>query len=446
MGFYPKRVSVAAKMSPYRYCKTSCQQAHWRLRQRQARLEAKPTVFCQHCGGRLPKEYRPGRPRRYCSPSHAEAAANKRRPTAPTPALASLEAAAKSAAQAAQEAWAAVEQKASKATAARSAVEEVHKSRQDALARAEEALAREIHEAEEEHSERLETTKTALDQAEDDLAQAERDHLQLLEMKTTALAQASAALEEARKREGENLDLEKADLIKRNDLEEGGWRARRKARNRAAARMDEIEENTQALIEDAVTLESQVVVAAEEALATVDVQAFATETEAAAKAKAAFDEAQQAPMRDVGDYRLGVQRRRDALERFAERLGLVRKLYDAFEHWKQTQQDQDYQAAEEILERVSAHASADLEYKAQEAERRHARFQGEAEKQAAAAEQATGLLNREKRRLSRRALAARRRRAREAGVELVELEDTHPQETPRAVYPDWHHLAGQEIL
>ena len=421
MGFYPKRVSVAAKMSPYRYCKVSCQQAHWRLRQRQARLDAKPTVFCLHCGDRLPKEYRPGRPRRYCSPSHAEAAANKRRPSAQTPAVSSLEAAAKSTVEEAQAAWAVAEPAAAKATAARREVEAEHNSRQDALAMAEDDLASEIHEAEEEHSERLETTQTAL-------------------------AQASAALEEARKREGENLDLEKADLVKGNDLEEGGWRARRKARNRAAARMDEIEENTQALIEDAVTLESQVVVAAEEALATVDVQAFATETEAAAKAKAAFDEAQQAPMRDVGDYRLGVQRRRDALERFAERLGLVRKLYDAFEHWKQTQQDQDYQAAEEILERVSAHASADLEYKAQEAERRHARFQGEAEKQADAAEQATGLLNREKRRLSRRALAARRRRAREAGVELVELEDTHPQETPRAVYPDWHHLAGQEIL
>ena len=138
-----------------------------------------------------------------------------------------------------------------------------------------------------------------------------------------------------------------------------------------------------------------------------------------------------------------VQKRRDVLERFAERLGLVGELYDAHEHWKQTQEDQDYKATEESLERVVAHASADLEYKAQEAERRHAWFQGKAETKAAAAEQATGLMNKEKRRLAHRALAARRRRARGAGVELPEDED-NPQETPR-VYPEWHHLAGQEI-
>ena len=304
MGYYPKRVSVAAKMSPYRYCKTSCQQAHWRHRQRQARLEAKPTVFCLYCGDRLPKEYRPGRPRRYCSPSHAEAAANKRRPTSPTPAVAGLEAAARSAAQAAQEAWAAVEPEASKATAARREVDDAHKSLQDALARAEESLARETREAEEEHWQFLESKRAPLDQAEEALAQADRDHHQLLELKTAALAQAKAALEEARKREGENLALEKTELVKRNDLEEeGGWLARRKARNRAAARLDEIEANTQALVEDAVTFESQVVVAAEEDLATVGDQAFATETKAVAKAKAAFDQAQQAPMREVEDYR-----------------------------------------------------------------------------------------------------------------------------------------------
>ena len=439
MGFYPKRVSVAAKMSPYRYCKPQCQQAHWRLRQRQARLDAKPTVFCLHCGDRLPKEYRPGRPRRYCSPSHAEAAANKRRPSAQTPAVSSLEAAAKSAVEEAQAAWAVAEPAAAKATAARREVEAEHNSRQDALAMAEDDLASEIHEAEEEHSERLETTKTAMDQAEAALAQAESAHLQLLEMKTKALAQAKAALDDARKREEDVLALEKTELVKGNDLKEGGWRERRKARNRAAARMDEIGGNTQALIEDAVTLESQAAVEAEEDLATVEVKAFATETEAAAKAKAAFQRA-QAPMRDVD--REAVLRRRGALRAFDERLGLVRELFDAEAHWQQTRQPQDWLDAKEIYDRVEAKTSAHMEYQAQKAERIHALVQEKAEKKAAVAEQATGLLSREKRRLARRALAARRRRALGAGVELPE---DNPQETPR-YYPDWHHQAGQEII
>ena len=320
-----------------------------------------------------------------------------------------------------------MEEKAAKATAARSAVEEVHKSRQDALARAEESLARETREAEEEHRQFLESKRAPLDQAEEALAQADRDHRQLLELKTAALAQAKAALEEARKREGENLALEKTELVKRNDLEEeGGWLARRKARNRAAARLDEIEANTQALVEDAVTFESQVVVAAEEDLATVGDQAFATETKAVAKAKAAFDQAQQAPMREVEDYRFRLEIRRSELRSFDNRLVQVRRLYDAHEHWKQTRQDQDWLEAEKIAEQVKADASAKLEFQAQEVERLSDRLKGTAELQAAAAEQATGLLNREKRRLARRALAARRRRAREAGVELVEPEDTHP--------------------
>ena len=87
VGFYPKRVSVAAKMSPYKFCSPQCQQAHWRQRRRRI---PRPPTFCGHCGNIMPREDRPGRPRRYCSPSHQQAAANRRRPGG-SPTIAVLE-------------------------------------------------------------------------------------------------------------------------------------------------------------------------------------------------------------------------------------------------------------------------------------------------------------------------------------------------------------------
>ena len=77
VGFYPRRVSVVAKMSRYKFCSPQCQQAHWRQRRR---LRPRPPTYCGHCDNIIPREDRPGRPRRYCSPSHQQAAANKRRP------------------------------------------------------------------------------------------------------------------------------------------------------------------------------------------------------------------------------------------------------------------------------------------------------------------------------------------------------------------------------
>ena len=116
LGYYPARIAVRQKLSPYRFCRPAHQQSHWRKRQREARLAAAPARFCPLCGRAIPPEDRPGRPRRYCSPEHAAAAANKRRlPAAPAKDLAD---AARNADRAAQEARAEVEAAAERAQAA----------------------------------------------------------------------------------------------------------------------------------------------------------------------------------------------------------------------------------------------------------------------------------------------------------------------------------------
>ena len=71
--------------------------------------------LCPLCGKAIPPELRRGRPRRYCSTEHADAAANRRRPR--VPAL-DLEEEVRKAELADQEAWAAAEAAAESATAA----------------------------------------------------------------------------------------------------------------------------------------------------------------------------------------------------------------------------------------------------------------------------------------------------------------------------------------
>ena len=118
MGFYPRRAVVRQKMSPYRFCSPQCQAAHWRWRRREARRRALGPLYCRLCGAQMQREMRPGRPRCYCSPEHAQAAANKRRPPG-SPAIAALEDASRRAERAAQQAWTAVAAANEKATAAR---------------------------------------------------------------------------------------------------------------------------------------------------------------------------------------------------------------------------------------------------------------------------------------------------------------------------------------
>ena len=115
VGFYPRRVSVVAKMSRYKFCSPQCQQAHWRQRRR---LRPRAPTYCGHCDNIIPREDRPGRPRRYCSPSHQQAAANRRRPGG-SPTIAVLEDAVRKADQADQAARAAVDVQIKKVAAAK---------------------------------------------------------------------------------------------------------------------------------------------------------------------------------------------------------------------------------------------------------------------------------------------------------------------------------------
>ena len=76
----------------------------------------------------MPREDRPGRPRRYCSPSHQQAAANKRRPVT-SPTIAVLEDAVRKSDQGAQAVRAAVDVQIEKVAAARRKLEEAKASR-----------------------------------------------------------------------------------------------------------------------------------------------------------------------------------------------------------------------------------------------------------------------------------------------------------------------------
>ena len=125
VGFYPRRVSVVAKMSRYKFCSPQCQQAHWRQRRRRI---PRPPTYCGHCGNIMPWEDRPGRPRRYCSPSHQQAAANRRRPVT-SPAIAVLEDAVLQADRAVRAARAAVDVQIEKVAAAKRLAEQAKTER-----------------------------------------------------------------------------------------------------------------------------------------------------------------------------------------------------------------------------------------------------------------------------------------------------------------------------
>ena len=76
----------------------------------------------------MPREDRPGRPRRYCSPSHQQAAANRRRPGG-SPTIAVLEDAVRKADQGAQAARAAVDVQIEKVAAAKRLAEQAKTER-----------------------------------------------------------------------------------------------------------------------------------------------------------------------------------------------------------------------------------------------------------------------------------------------------------------------------
>ena len=80
-GWYPAREATRRNMSKFRYCRPACRAAHYRERRRaKRRLEALSVkAWCQWCGVGLRPEYRPGRPRLYCSPTHRRAAAEAAR-------------------------------------------------------------------------------------------------------------------------------------------------------------------------------------------------------------------------------------------------------------------------------------------------------------------------------------------------------------------------------
>ena len=80
-GWYPSREATRRNMSKFRYCKPLCRRAHYAARRRkQRRLEALSVkAVCQWCGRVIPPEYRRGRPRLYCCPTHRRAAAEDAR-------------------------------------------------------------------------------------------------------------------------------------------------------------------------------------------------------------------------------------------------------------------------------------------------------------------------------------------------------------------------------
>ena len=81
VGWYPAREATRRNMSKFRYCRPACRAAHYKTRRRdKRRLEALSVrAVCQWCGKGIRPEYRPGRPRLYCSPTHRRAAAEAAR-------------------------------------------------------------------------------------------------------------------------------------------------------------------------------------------------------------------------------------------------------------------------------------------------------------------------------------------------------------------------------
>ncbi len=461
MGFYPKRPSVAAKMSPYKYCSTKHQQKHWRQRTRDQRLAAKPIRFCQLCGDRIKPTLRPGRPRKYCTPEHATAAANKRRSPRSSK-VAALEEAMRTADEAAQEGWAALDKAKEAAVEARRKADTLIEDIRARVPKAEAALADAVREAEAEHQQRQEAAKITLHQAEAALAEAvreaEADYQERHDEAQTALDQAQTALTEARQVAMEWLATEKRDLVEQLAAlqEQGGFSlGRRSARKRIERRLKELDVLD---IEESLETEAEAVQKAMDAfntiepLRSVEIEAAAVET-----ARDALNAIE--PPRSVEAEEAAVERAKSASNGIPENLALVDRLGEVYQEFLDAKKAEEKDRAEtmtkKLLDQVKAIPGSleNLEYEAKLAEQKQKQAQERAEDLSEKAERAVAILNSATRRLDRRAAAARRRRAMDAGVEPEtktppDIQNVHQVDIERARrdpdYAAW--LQGQGLL
>lgn len=80
MSLRPGREAVRRRLSPYVFCSTACQRAHWERRRREARVAQLRPYRCASpgCDREIAPVYGPGRPRRFCSDRCKEAVAAQR--------------------------------------------------------------------------------------------------------------------------------------------------------------------------------------------------------------------------------------------------------------------------------------------------------------------------------------------------------------------------------
>ena len=181
---------------------------------------------------------------------------------------------------------------------------------------------------------------------------------------------------------------------------------------------------------------------------------WATVEAAAAVATAARQRADEAVEKNETDRQRGVtvafvqygKEYRRSLNAAQDSIDLVDRLGEAYDRFLASRTAEHGDLVDKLKGQVKADPLANLEYGARVAEQKWVKAEAVAQEKAQAAEQAIEILNRAKRRLARRAAAARRRRAFAAGVEPEpEVAVATKEDTPRAVYSPWHALAGQEI-
>ena len=76
LKLYPSRESVRQKLSPYKFCSSTCQREHWEAR-RKAEWSAS-SYPCAQCGATITPQQASGRPRTYCTDACKQAAARER--------------------------------------------------------------------------------------------------------------------------------------------------------------------------------------------------------------------------------------------------------------------------------------------------------------------------------------------------------------------------------
>ena len=76
LKLYPSRESVRQKLSPYKFCSSTCQREHWEAR-RKAEWSAS-SYPCAQCGATITPQQAAGRRRTYCSSSCKQQAARER--------------------------------------------------------------------------------------------------------------------------------------------------------------------------------------------------------------------------------------------------------------------------------------------------------------------------------------------------------------------------------